>query len=57
MVGAVDSNLRKPQSDKGSMSHADYTKLLHGFAEYSILIGQSRRSTVCYFFIADRCYV
>ena len=25
MVGAIDSNLHKPQSDKGSMSQADET--------------------------------
>ena len=30
--------------------------LLHGCVEYSILIGQSRRSAVCNFFITDRCY-
>ena len=36
--------------------YACYVMLLHSFDAYSILIGQSRRSTVCYFFIAGRCY-
>ena len=34
-----------------------YYILLHGCVEYSILIGQSRHSAVCYFCITDRCYV
>ena len=31
-----------------------YQLLLHGIVEYAILIGQLRRSVVCYFSIADR---
>ncbi len=30
-----------------------YTLLLHGFVEYSILIGQSLHSKVCYFRVTD----
>lgn len=29
-------------------------KFLHGFAKYSILIGQLQHSPFCYFWVADR---